>query len=151
MQQYIDALVAHADKAEKLAAHECEKKRKALKEIEAKRTAVVAKIIGVPVSEVVAREHYADRFTVKRWPGIRIDVEGAPAWKAHEAAEQAARAAVRECCEALSVPKGLKGTSAANKLRAFIRARYGAKPKVAPSAAIAAFLDANQPVACKVD
>lgn len=149
MQQYIDALVAYADKAERLAAQECEKKRKALKEIEAKRAAVVAKIIGVPVGEVEFREHYMDRFTVKRWPGIRIDVDGSPAWAEHQNAERVARAAVRECCEAQSVPKGLKGTSAANKLRAFIRARYGAKPKVAPSVAVAAFLDATQPVACK--
>lgn len=150
MQNYIDALIAHADKAEKLAAQDCAKARKVLKDTIAKRPAVVAKIIGVPASEVSEADRYGSGSFVKRWPGVTVRVSGHESWQAQKEAESAAQTRIGECCANERAAKDLKSTAVANKLRAFVRARYGSKPKAAPSAVIAAFIDATQPVVCKV-
>ncbi len=147
MQNYIEALVQHADKTQKAAETACAEARAELKTLSDYRPAVIASILDVPVSEISKQNSYYT--AVKRWPGVLLSVSGHTKWKRHRDNERKAVETIDACCKAELAARQLKEVKTLQKYRAFVRARYGRMPTEKPAVVIAAFLESLKPVACK--
>ena len=146
MQNYIDALVAHNNAEAAKAEAECKATREKIKTVKSQRTALAAKILGVPEKEVsaVTTKYDGLRTGVKRWPGVTLILRGNKAWDANRGAVKELEAKLDQCCK---TERNSEKTMFA--FRRFVRARFGQKPTTPAKQVIAEFIESMQPFSCK--
>lgn len=152
MQKYVDAFAARNQSDYEKAEAACKATRAKIKEAEKGATAVAARILGVPESEVTTSEsRYDGRYTkVKRWPGVSVNLSESQAWKKHGQAIADLNNELRRCCDDEQRAKGRNGDKSMNAFRRFVSARYGRNPTAPAKQVVDAYLASIEPVACAV-